>query len=313
MRISICIVTWNQEKLLKKCLESLTKQTEKVDEVVLVDNNSTDNTKKIVLGFKKKLPIKYFLEKKLGIPYARNMAVKKSNCPMIAFLDNDCIADEKWIENIRKTIIEHPQIKAFASLTLCANPKNLVTRTGQFMREYNIKSQSITNSFFERVWGYLFTQSINKRHFIFNSPTENLIVKKSVFKQIGLFDEDMIPTGEDSEFSWRMKRANIKILFDPRIKVKHHHREKLKEFYLQHFYYGTGVPKIKKKWPDFPSRIPNNLQNWIIFSSGFIILPIFKILQIRNPKDIAIIHLLIINEISYKFGMIAGMKEHSKK
>lgn len=310
MKISICIVTRNQEILLKKCLESLIKQTGKIDEVVLVDNNSTDNTKKMVLGFKKKLPIKYYFEKKAGIPYARNTAVQKANNPIIAFLDNDCIADEKWIVNIRNTIKEHPHVEAFASLTLCANPKNLVTRTGQFMREYNIKSQSVTNSFTGRVWGYLFTQPINKRHFIFNSPTENLIVKKSVFKQIGLFDEDMIPTGEDSEFSWRMKRANIKILFDPSIKVYHHHREKLKEFYLQHFYYGMGVPKIKKKWPDFPSRIPNNFVNWIIFSSGFIILPIFKILQIRKPKDIAIIPLIIMNEISYKFGMIEGTKKY---
>jgi glycosyltransferase involved in cell wall biosynthesis len=60
MKVSIILPTKNNENTIKRCLESIEKQTYENREVIFVDNYSTDNTYKIAKSFQKKIPIKYF-------------------------------------------------------------------------------------------------------------------------------------------------------------------------------------------------------------------------------------------------------------
>jgi len=87
--ISIVIPTYNHAHYLERCLKSIANQTIKNYEIILIDNHSTDNTKKIINKFKN-LPIKYLLIKNEGI-YAksRNLGIKNSSGNIIAFLDSD--------------------------------------------------------------------------------------------------------------------------------------------------------------------------------------------------------------------------------
>ena len=73
--------------MLKRCLLSIVNQTIIPDEVIVVDNASDENTKKIILSFKKELPSKYILEKKVGIPYARNIGIRESSGSIILMTD----------------------------------------------------------------------------------------------------------------------------------------------------------------------------------------------------------------------------------
>ncbi len=308
MRISAVIVTKDKSALLRKCLDSLYRQTERPDEVIVVDNSSINDTKNTVFSFNNKLNVRYFLEKTPGISFARNVGVKRSRNEIIAFIDHDCIADKNWCKSIKRTFKKNKLVDAVASRTLCANPINIVTRAGQFLREYLMSSQYRTDNIFVQTKGYFITHSSTKSHLIFNSPTENLSLRKTVFRKTGLFDENMKPTGEDSEFSWRMGKHGVKILYEPKIVIYHHHRETLKGFLLQHFYYGFGIPKIKRKWPDFPSGMPDTPLNILFFLAGFLIMPLFKILQLRRLKDIISLPVIIImNEFAYRFGIICGL------
>ncbi|MBU1850212.1 MAG: glycosyltransferase [Nanoarchaeota archaeon] len=309
MKISVVIITKNRSNLLKLCLRSLTSQIRLPDEIVLVDNNSEEDIKKVVKSFNKRININYVLEKNEGTAFARNKGVRSSRYNLIAFIDSDCIADKNWLKNIEFCFRKYPKIKVMMGKTLCANPVNLITKTGQFLRKYYVTSQHLNpkNIFFQ-VKRYLFPNSFNKSYFILNFLTENLAIKKSVFKRVGLFDENIITTEEDSELSWRLKKNNIKVLFQPKIVVRHHHRESLKDFFIQYFLYGMGISNIKRKWTDFPTRIPNNLFNLLLFLFGFFVMPFFKIVQLKRLKDLVFLSpLILFNEFAFRFGIIYGM------
>ena len=87
--ISIIIPTYNQGEFLERCLKSISSQSYKNFEIIVIDNASTDNTKSIVDKFNY-LPLKYLVNKNKGmIAQSRNLGIQKASGDIIAFLDSD--------------------------------------------------------------------------------------------------------------------------------------------------------------------------------------------------------------------------------
>lgn len=100
---SVVIPSYNQGKYLKKALDSVFNQTYNNFEVILIDNNSTDNTKKIIKAFKKKIIYKKI--KNLGvIAKSRNKGISISRGKWVAFLDSDDYWEKNKLKNIYKKI-----------------------------------------------------------------------------------------------------------------------------------------------------------------------------------------------------------------
>lgn len=95
--ISIIVPIYNAEKYLKKCLNSLIKQSKKELEFILVNDGSTDNSEKIIKTYKDPR-IKYFKNKNQGIGKTRNFGIEKSNGKYLMFLDSDDFLDLKACE-----------------------------------------------------------------------------------------------------------------------------------------------------------------------------------------------------------------------
>jgi len=107
MHLSIIIPTRNREKLLTQCLESLVKQTydKKKYEIIVVDNNSTDCTKRVVESYKSKFPeigIHYVLESRLGLVFARHAGAKKASYEFLVYGDDDGLYSNNWLQEIAK-------------------------------------------------------------------------------------------------------------------------------------------------------------------------------------------------------------------
>ena len=96
--------------MLKDALESLIRQSRPPDEVVVVDNASEDHTRDVVVGFEGKLNVKYIYEPIRGIPRARNAGLKASTGDIIAFIDDDCLADEDWLKHMEIPFIRDPYV-----------------------------------------------------------------------------------------------------------------------------------------------------------------------------------------------------------
>lgn len=108
--ISVVVITLNRAQSLRETLGSLVRQTRQPDEVVVVDNGSTDNTKEVVLSFKDRLNITYVYERQRGIPYARNAGIENTTKDIIAFIDDDCVADRNWLKYLEIPFIKDSHI-----------------------------------------------------------------------------------------------------------------------------------------------------------------------------------------------------------
>ncbi len=99
MKLSIIICTFNRYLLLDKCLLSIISQNLYGIEVLVIDNNSSDKTKEIVLKYKNlNKSIKYFFEPKAGLSNARNLGYKNAKADWILYLDDDAIPFPDLVE-----------------------------------------------------------------------------------------------------------------------------------------------------------------------------------------------------------------------
>jgi len=110
LRISVVIITYNRAQMLADVLTSLTIQKRLPDEVVVVDNNSKDDTKNVALGFRGKLNIRYVFEEKQGVSFARNAGIANASGDIIVFTDDDCVAHEEWLYYLELPFLRDPSI-----------------------------------------------------------------------------------------------------------------------------------------------------------------------------------------------------------
>jgi glycosyltransferase involved in cell wall biosynthesis len=105
MDFSIIVCTYNRSYNLPRCLEALSKQEDinKLNwEVLVVDNNSTDDTRLIVnqLATKLQINIRYTREERQGLNYARNRGIQETSGRYFAFVDDDILVTPKWLISI---------------------------------------------------------------------------------------------------------------------------------------------------------------------------------------------------------------------
>src|ERR1017187_1820515 len=98
--ISICICTFNRSQSLRRTLDSLTSQNDikaGTVEVLIVDNNCTDDTQEMVEAFRERLPIRRVTESRQGLAHARNKAVLEFRGDVLLFTDDDIRLGPGWL------------------------------------------------------------------------------------------------------------------------------------------------------------------------------------------------------------------------
>ncbi|MDJ0650398.1 MAG: hormogonium polysaccharide biosynthesis glycosyltransferase HpsE [Xenococcaceae cyanobacterium MO_188.B19] len=118
---TVAIPTYNGAKRLPKVLEKLKAQTNLENitwEVIIIDNNSSDETAKVVKEYQHKqfLPVnlEYMFEPQQGAAYARILAVKEAKGELIGFLDDDNLPDNQWIAEAYAFSKDYPQAGAYS-------------------------------------------------------------------------------------------------------------------------------------------------------------------------------------------------------
>jgi len=112
LSVSVIIVTRNRAELLRRALGSLVEQERQADQVVVVDNASSDDTPSVVRSFADKLNLTLVREKTVGISHARNAALRCCRGDIVASLDDDCVADRRWLAELEIPFLKDPRIGA---------------------------------------------------------------------------------------------------------------------------------------------------------------------------------------------------------
>lgn len=243
MKVSIVIVTWNKKNLLKRCLESLNKQSYKNFQIILVDNGSTDGTINFIKKYYPRIKIVAF-QKNLGFSKGANEGIKTSKSEYVILLNNDTIVDEDYIKNLLKTM-NRLKFKGYCG---CA-PKmidffdrNVLVSAGDMMNDVG---QSFPRGLDEN------KDSFNKGEEVFLVTGGASIFRRKVFEEIGFFDEDYFVYGEDSDWCFRAQLAGYKFYYEPKALVFHQCRATTKNMskVIDYFEFRNMTITILKNFP----------------------------------------------------------------
>ena len=170
MKYTIIITTYNNEKYISKCLDSIINQTLKNFNVIIIDDGSTDSTKEIIKSYLKNEYIKYYYKKNTGVADSRNFGIKKVKTPYFLFVDSDDYIKNDLIEKINK--YENYDLLSFKALKV--SPKgNIIQKlektdfhftNGKEYLYSLMKNRKLY--FFLTPWGYVYnTEFWNKNKF----------------------------------------------------------------------------------------------------------------------------------------------------
>lgn len=120
-KFSIIIPTYNVEKYVKKCLDSVMKQTFKDYEVIVTDDGSTDKTKSIVHKF----DVELIESNHVGVSQARNLAINKAKGEYLVFLDSDDWWDKELLEKLAESSKNDPDLIRFQIRTVTDTNKKI--------------------------------------------------------------------------------------------------------------------------------------------------------------------------------------------
>jgi GT2 family glycosyltransferase len=227
--VSIVTLTKNRAPLLKKCLQSLVNQRTKPQEVVVVDNESTDETRQVIMEFKKTLPIQYVYTKVRGYPALYNLGIQASSGRWVALLDDDCVASYDWLTAFKKAVTKHP--------TAVLQGKTLSLPKGNIYAE-------ITQDHYQN-W---IASNLKKLNSIQTVDNKNLCVPRSVTVQHGAFRETLTAGSEDIELGVRYRRAGVSLLYVPTALAHHHERTTFIEFVRQHVRIARSESIVARKF-----------------------------------------------------------------
>lgn len=119
--MSVCICTYNRAASLRRTLQSLAAQTE-VEwnnfEVVIIDNNCTDDTEAVVATFYGRLPLRIVRERQQGLAHARNRALADATGDVVLFTDDDVRLDPSWLAAYARAVAAFPTSDFFGGRIL---------------------------------------------------------------------------------------------------------------------------------------------------------------------------------------------------
>lgn len=223
-KVSIVIPAFNAENTLKNCLNSILSQSYKNYELIIVNNNSSDNSEKIIREFTaKSKKIKSFFEKQISRGAARNTGEKQAKGEIILMTDADCIVPKNWIESMIKPII-----------------KNGFDAVQGFQ-------ENIQNNFWSKqiqICAYARTES-NDKELIGRIDTKNFAIKTSTLKKLGFSNRKYL-SGNDTDLSIKIQNNHLRLMFLNSIKVKHHHPSSFKQVITKYFYRAYWCARITR-------------------------------------------------------------------
>ena len=229
--ISIIICTYNREKYIRPLLESIAKNEYPTTdyEIVLVDNNCTDNTQGVCEHFAaahKEVAFRYVIEPEQGLSAARNKGIKEAKGDIIIYVDDDALVDSDYIRIYAEHFAVHPDTMA------AGGPIEPLYETQEpsWMSPY---TKALLTAWMN--YGTQVREYPNGRY----PGGGNAAYRKEVFERVGLFNTELGRKGnlllasEEKDIFDKMKALGMKVLYLP-TPVLHHciPQAKLEEDYF---------------------------------------------------------------------------------
>jgi len=220
IKVSLITTVLNEETSIEHFLSSIAIQSQKPDEIIIIDAGSKDKTVEIIKSFQSLIDNLYlFVETGANRSKGRNLAIKKAKYEIVAMSDAGCRLDKNWLSEI---------IKPFSD-------KKIMVSSGFYQAE--------TKTIFEKCvtpFALVMPDKIDPKKFLPSS--RSMALRKSVWKKSGGFPEDY-SDNEDYVYANKLKKMKVKMFFAQKAIVYWFPRKNLFEFWTMIYRFSRGDSK----------------------------------------------------------------------
>ncbi|HAX86352.1 MAG TPA: glycosyl transferase [Cyanobacteria bacterium UBA11370] len=239
---TVAICTYNGENRLPDVLEKLRSQLfdePMTWEIIVVDNNSQDNTAKVVQEYQANwdtaYPIRYYLETQQGLAFARRCAIREAKSDLIGFLDDDNLPDPNWVAEAYHFGQSHPKAGAYGGQI-----------HGKFEVEPPPGFERIAR-YFALINGdkpYCYNHKYKNTHKKMFPPGAGIVIRKQAWIE-SVPKHPLLPqTNEDLEMLSYIWQAGWEIWFNPEMQLDHViPKSRFDQDYLMQFFRKNGLKR----------------------------------------------------------------------
>jgi len=285
MRITVILCTHNRCRSLARALESVaaSEVPNSIEwEVLVVDNNSRDQTREVVQDFCARYPdrFRYLFEPRPGKSYALNSGVREARGVILAFMDDDVTVEPTWLQTLTATLHDNEWAGTGGRILpeKAFSPPDWLALDGPYA-----------------MGGILALFELGDTAGQLDLPPygTNMAFRKELFEKYGGFRTDLGPTpgseirNEDTEFGGRVMKAGERLRYEPSAVVYHEvpQGRLRKEYFLRWWFdYGRAKIREKSKRPD----VWGIRRHYVSISNRLLrILPrqIMRWLQSSDPRE----------------------------
>ncbi len=291
MKISILIPCYNEEKSIADCVSSCLSQTRKPDQIIVVNDGSSDKSAEILASFGDAITVVSLPTPTGNKSYAQEIGLQYVTGDVFVATDGDTVLDQDFIKYVEDDFVQNPQLSALGGY-IQSKKYNWLTACRAF--EYSV-GQNL--------------HKLAQHHlgFLFVIPGAAGVFKTADFRKFISFEHDTLT--EDLDFTYRLHQLDLKIQYDTRLIVftqdpitLHSYINQVRRWFgggwqclIKHYTLATKQPKVA-------------LELSIMYAEGFVFSVLFFLLPILSLKFFAnfIISYLALASV---FALFAAWKE----
>lgn len=215
-KVSLYVPCYNAEKHVGRCLDSILKQTYPVDEILIIDDGSTDDTVEIAKNY----PVKILSHRtNRGLGAARNTAVKKAKNEFVAAIDSDITLSPTWLEKLMRHF----------------NDKEVAGAGGKLIEKFTESLADRYRATYMTHCSHYTEKTVNPYYALVGS---NCVYRKKVIEEVGYYNEKFRTSFEDVDMYHRVRAKGYKLVYDPEAVAFHWCRDSVSSLLNRAWRYG---------------------------------------------------------------------------
>ena len=213
--VSIITPTYNKLEFLKQMMESIERNTKWPYELIIVDNASSDGTQEYVANCKLDINGQYLRNKEnKAFAIANNQGAKLAKGRFLLFLNNDTIVTKGWLTNMMNVFNEEKAVGIIGAKLIFPGT-GLIQHAGLF----KLSNGMPDHLYFKKSMNYPLA---NERKAVFGVTGACFLISKTLYEEIGGFDENYINGFEDVDLCNKIRQKGMNIYYEPKALVYHY-------------------------------------------------------------------------------------------
>ncbi len=260
VNISIIIPCFNAEIYIKACIDSILPNLQSGDQVIVIDDGSTDKTSEILRKYNNRNLTIITHEHNIGPSRSRNEGAARATGEIFLFLDVDTEIANSTLSVMRAFFEKNKRIGAVQCELRLSDEK--LDSIGHFLTVFGLPYEIGVNEH---------PDSYQKIIPVFGAKSAGMAVRKKAFQDAGRFDEDYLIYGEDTDLSWRIQHAGYGIKYLPGSIVYHHQKSSMTDKTKRRIYYEGAKNNLNYILKDAPIQtalymVPLHILCWFMIS-----------------------------------------------